>query len=281
MAGRRMAYRKLCSFTIPKLVKTEQGVVADTLKMTVVGRSFLLSIQFEDEAAKASKGQMSYTAFLARLVDEEVVNKTDRSVNARIAKARFPATKTLESFDFSFQPSLPAARIKELAELGFIDHAYNVLFLGPTGTGKTHLSIALGLKACAQRKRVLFTSAMSLLDQMVAATVSHTLGGMLEALGRLDLLIIDELGYMPIDTHRGNLFFPMVSRRYEKGAITLTTNKSFDRWGEMFGDDVIASAILDRLLHYCHTIPIGGSSYRIKDKLESLKIRQVEQMSEV
>jgi DNA replication protein DnaC len=240
-----------------------------------------MASMFEDEAAKASKGQMSYTAFLARLVDEEVVNKTDRSVNARIAKARFPAIKTLESFDFSFQPSLPAARIKELAELGFIDHAYNVLFLGPTGTGKTHLSIALGLKACAQRKRVLFTSAMSLLDQMVAATVSHTLGGMLEALGRLDLLIIDELGYMPIDTHRGNLFFQMVSRRYEKGAIILTTNKSFDRWGEMFGDDVIASAILDRLLHYCHIIPIGGSSYRIKDKLESLKIREVEQMSEV
>ena len=120
---------------------------------------------------------------------------------------------------------------------------------------------------------------MSLLDQMVAATVSHTLGGMLEALGRLDLLIVDELGYMPIDTHRGNLFFQMVSRRYEKGTIILTTNKSFDRWGEMFGDDVIASAILDWLLHYCYIILLGrtgGSSYRIKDKLRSLKIREVE-----
>jgi DNA replication protein DnaC len=159
-----------------------------------------MASMFEDEANKASKGQMSYTAFLARLVDEEVVSKTDRSVNARIAKARFPAIKTVESFDFSFQPSLPATRIKELAELGFIEHADNVLFVGPTGTGKTHLSIALGLKACNQRKRVLFTSAMSLLDQMVAATVSHTLGTILETLGRLDLLIIDELGYMPVDT---------------------------------------------------------------------------------
>jgi DNA replication protein DnaC len=226
---------------------------------------------FEDEASKASKSQMSYTAFLARLVDEEMVSKTDRSINARIAKARFPAIKTLESFDFSFPSSLSAATIKELAELGFIDHAYNVLFVGPAGTGKSHLSIALGLKACSQRKRVLFTSAMTLLDQMVAAVVSHTLGKMLEALGRLDLLIVDELGYMPIDNQRGNLFFQLVSRRYEKGSIILSTNKPFDRWGEMFGDDVIASAILDRLLHHCHIIATNGPSYRIKDKLEKVK----------
>ena len=237
-----------------------------------------MASMFEDEANKASKGQMSYTAFLARLVDEEVVSKTGRSDNAMIAKARSPAIKTLESFDFSFQPSLPATRIKELAELGFIEHADNVLFVGPTGTGKTHLSIALGLKACNQRKRVLFTSAMSLLDQMVAATVSHNLGTTLETLGRLDLLIIDELGYMPVDTHRSNLFFQVVSRRYEKGAIILTTNKPFDRWGEMFGDDVIASAILDRLLHHSHIIAINGPSYRIKDKLKKLKGREVEEM---
>lgn len=237
-----------------------------------------MASMFEDEANYASKGQMIYTAFLARLVDEEVVSKTDRSINARITKARFPAIKTLESFDFSFQPSLPATRIKGLAELGFIEHADNILFVGPTGTGKTHLSIALGLKACTQRKRVLFTSAMSLLDQMVAATVSHTLGTMLETLGRLDLLIIDELGYMPVDTHRSNLFFQVVSRRYEKGAIILTTNKPFDRWGEMFGDDVIASAILDRLLHHSHIIAINGPSYRIKDKLKKLKGKEVEEM---
>jgi len=133
---------------------------------------------------------------------------------------------------------------------------------------------ALAPKAYAQRKRVLFTSAMNLLDQMVAATVSHTLGTMIETLGRIDLLIVDELGYMPVDTQRSNLLFPMVSRRYEKGSIILTTNKPFDRWGEMFGDDVIASAIPDRLHHYCHIILLGRTSspsYRIKDKLENLK----------
>lgn len=226
---------------------------------------------FEKEAEKAAKSQMSYTAFLGRMADEEVVNKTDRSVNARITKAHFPAIKTLETFDFGFQPSLPATQVKELAELGFMAQAYNVLFIGPPGSGKSHLSISLGLKACSQRKRVLFVPAASLLDQLVAATVSHTLQKTLELLGRLDLLIIDELGYMPIDSQRGNLFFQMVSRRYEKGSIILNTNKSFDHWGEMFGDDVIASAILDRLLHYCHIIPTAGPSYRIKDKVAKLK----------
>ena len=226
---------------------------------------------FEKEAEKAAKSQMSYTAFLARLADEEVASKTDRSVNARIVKAHFPAVKTLESFDFIFQPSLPMAQIKELAELGFIEHAHNILLIGPPGSGKSHLSIALGIKACAHRKRVLFTSAAGLLDQMVAAAASHGLGKMLDVLGRLDLLIVDELGYMPIDSQKGNLFFQMVSRRYEKGSIILNTNKSFDRWGEMFGDDVIASAILDRLLHHCHIIPTTGPSYRIKDKLEKIK----------
>ena len=155
---------------------------------------------FEKEAEKAAKSQMSYTAFLARLADEEVANKTDRSVNARITKAHFPAIKTVESFDFTFQPSLPMAQVKELAEMGFLAQAYNVLFIGPPGSGKSHLSIALWVKACAQRKRVLFTSATGLLDQLVVATVSHSLQKMLDVLGRLDLLIIDELGYMPIDS---------------------------------------------------------------------------------
>jgi DNA replication protein DnaC len=226
---------------------------------------------FETEADKAGKSQMSFTAFLARLVDEEVVNKTDRSINAHIGKARFPSLKTIEAFDFAFQPALPVAQIKELAELGFISHAENVLLIGPPGSGKSHLSIALGVKACSQRKRVLFTSAANLLDQLVAATVTQTLAKTLDLLGRLDLLIIDELGYMPIDSRKSNLLFQLVSRRYEKGSIVLNTNKSFDHWGEMFGDDVIASAILDRLLHHCHIFPTSGPSYRIKDKLENLK----------
>ena len=229
---------------------------------------------FEEEAKKAAKSQTSYTAFLGRLLDEEVAAKTDRSINARIAKARFPAIKTLEGFDFSFQPGLSAVRVKELAELGFLDRAENVVFCGPPGVGKSHLAIALGLKACAARKRVLFVQTSALLDQLVAATVDRSLGTRLDVLARLDLLICDELGYMPMDAERANLFFQLVSRRYEKGSIILTTNKPFDQWGEVFGDDVIASAILDRLLHHSHIFAINGSSYRIKDKLLQLDREQ-------
>lgn len=225
---------------------------------------------FEQEAEKAAKGQLSYTAFLARLADEEVAAQTDRSINARVAKARFPFLRTLEGFDFSFQPGLNASLVRELAELGFLEKAQNVVFAGPPGVGKTHLAVALGFQACAARKRVLFCHVPDLLEELAVATVDRSLASRLQVLSRLDLLICDELGYMPMDRPRANLFFQLVSRRYEKGAIVITTNKPFEQWGEVFGDDVIASAILDRLLHHCHVLPINGPSYRIKDQLQQL-----------
>jgi DNA replication protein DnaC len=221
---------------------------------------------FETEAKRAAKVKVSYTAYLSRLIEEEVLAKTERSVNARIAKAKFPMIKTLEGFDYSFQASVSEVLIKELAELSFLARAENIIFLGPPGVGKTHLATGLGLRACAARKRVLFTQAMALMDELVAAVVSHELAGKLETLSRLDLLVIDELGYLPMDKHRANLFFQLVSRRYERGSLIITSNKSFNQWGEIFGDDVIAGAILDRVLHHSHIIAIQGKSYRIKDK---------------
>lgn len=226
----------------------------------------------ETEVDKAIKSQASYTAFLGRLVEEELAAKVDRSINARIAKARFPAIRTLESFELGFQPDLPIALIKELARLDFLDRAENICAVGPPGTGKTHLLTALALKACEARKRVLFTQATALLDQLVACTVDGSLGRRLADLGRLDFLVVDELGYMPMDSRRANLFFQLVSTRYERGSIGISTNKPFDQWGQIFGgDDVIAAAILDRLLHHSHILVTRGPSYRMKDKERHLQ----------
>ena len=221
----------------------------------------------ESEVDKAIKSQTSYTAFLERLVEDELVAKVDRSINARIAKARFPAIRTLEAFDFSFQAELPVALVKELGRLDFLSRAENICAVGPPGTGKTHLLTALALKACEGRKRVLFTQATSLLDQLVACTVDGSLGRRLRDLQRLDFLVVDELGYLPMDSRRANLFFQLVSARYERGSIGITTNKPFEQWGQIFGgDDVIAAAILDRLLHHSHILVTRGPSYRMKEK---------------
>ncbi len=221
---------------------------------------------FERDAQKAAKTKQSYVGFLDHLVDEELARKADRSVNARIGRARFPTIKTLEAFQFEFQPSIPAPLIRELAELGFLARAENLCLVGPPGVGKSHLAIALGIRACSAHKRVLFRSVADLLDELVAATVDHTVGARLATLGRLELLILDELGYLPMDPRRANLFFQLISRLYEHGSIILTTNKPFDEWGTVFGDEVIAGAVLDRLLHHCHVIAINGPSFRVKDK---------------
>ncbi len=229
-----------------------------------------IAVQFEAEAERAAKSESSYTAYLARLVEAELADKADRSINARIARARFPMLRTLEAFDFSFQPRLSAPQVKELASLAFLDQAANVLFVGGPGTGKTHLATALALRTCAARRSVLFTQATELLDQLVAAEVSHTLGKLLDRLRRLDLLVVDELGYLPMDGRRANLFFQLVATRYTRSSSIITTNVAFESWGRIFGDEVIASAILDRLLHVSHVFAINGPSYRLKDKLTAV-----------
>lgn len=224
----------------------------------------------EGEAATAAKSQMAYTAFLAKLVSEELAAKVDRSINARLANAHLPARHTLEDFDFSFQPSIPAARVRELGELAFLEHATNILFVGPPGVGKSHLAIALAVRACMARKRVLFTQATSLLDSLLAAQVANTLGRTLQMLRGQDLLVVDELGYTPMDAQRATLFFQLVSQKYAHSSLILTTNVAFERWGRIFGqDDVLAAAILDRLLHFSEVFAIDGPSYRLRGKLAS------------
>jgi len=226
-----------------------------------------MAAMFEPAAQKAAKTKQSYVGFLSHLIDEELAAKSDRSVNARIARARFPVIKTLEQFDFAFQPSIPAPLVRELAELGFLERAEALVLCGPPGVGKSHLAIAIGIRACAAHKRVMFRAVPDILDELIAATVDHTLAARLNAISRLHLLVLDELGYLPMDARRANLFFQLISRLYERGSIILTTNKSFEEWGSVFGgDEVIAGAVLDRLLHHSHVLAINGPSYRTKDK---------------
>ena len=222
---------------------------------------------FEEEAQKAAKTKMSYIGYLAKLMEEEILYKTDRSINRKIQVAKFPRMKTLEDFDFDFQSGLNSKEVIELSNLRFIDQKENVIFVGPPGVGKSHLAIALGVKACIARYRVLFISAKDLIRDLYASLVDQSTAEKIEALSRLHLLIIDELGYMPVDTEGANLFFQLISRRYECGSIILTTNMPFDQWDKIFGDQVISAAIIDRLAHHCHIFSINGCSYRMKDKL--------------
>jgi DNA replication protein DnaC len=217
------------------------------------------------EAENAANTKLSYQDYLLRLLEQEVLSKIERSVNRKIQLATFPQLKRLEEFDFAWQSKINEKLIRELATLEFLTHAKNVLFIGAPGVGKTHLAIALGIKAAQARRRVLFFTAEQLTAQLAAAEVSGRLNPFLDQLGRADLLIIDELGYLSLTKQTARLFFQLVSKRYEKGSIIVTSNKPFEQWGEIFTDDVVAAAILDRLLHHSYPFLINGKSYRTKN----------------
>jgi DNA replication protein DnaC len=215
---------------------------------------------------EASAQEVSYADFLDRLLAEERAAKSEKYVAMRTVMARVPYRKTLESFDFSFQPSVDRQKLQELATGRFIEHGENVVFLGPPGTGKTHLAIALGLKAVQQGYWTLFTAALPLIATLTKAYADNRLEERLKRYCLPKRLVIAEIGDIPIDRHGAHLFFQLISRRYERGAIILTSNQSFGQWADVFGDPSIATAILERLLHHSHVLNIKGDTYRLKEK---------------
>ncbi len=227
--------------------------------------------RYKDLADQAVEKKLHYDEYLTLLLEEEVNRKREVSVKTKVAKARFPYVKPLEQFDFSFQPSLNEKEIIRLGSLAFIESKGNVIFLGPPGVGKTHLSVGLGIRACMAGYRVLFLTAQKLMEELAIAKRDGSLMEKILAYSRLHLLIVDELGYMPVSRDQANLLFQLISIRYEKSSIILTSNYNFDEWGNIFEDAVAASAIIDRMVHHANIFYINGSSYRLKDKLKKAK----------
>jgi DNA replication protein DnaC len=217
-------------------------------------------------AKQAASSSMSYVDFLGGLVSEEVSRKEQRSVQNRIKSARFPVLKSLDDFDYSFQPSIDKKKVGELSNLRFIDNKENILFLGPSGVGKTHLATSLGVRACESGYKVLFTTLNDMVSILMASIADNSFPSKLRQFVQPALLIVDEFGYLPVSKDGANFLFQVVAKRYETGSIILTSNKSFADWGEVLGDSVIAAAVLDRLLHHSTVFSVRGGSYRLREK---------------
>jgi DNA replication protein DnaC len=222
--------------------------------------------QLDALLSDAARGEPTYLDFLDAILREEVGAKQRKRIAMGIQIAHFPAVKTLEDFDFKFQPSVDQKLVRELAVGRYVANAENVLLFGPPGVGKTHLAIGLGRAAVEAGYSVLFTSATALLGALSKAETEGQLAERLAFYAKPKLLIVDELGYLPFEKRSAHLFFQLVARRYEKGSMVITTNQVVTQWGGVFGDEVLAAAILDRLLHHSFTLMIQGESYRLKQK---------------
>ena len=220
---------------------------------------------------QALKDKVNVVEILDHIFAEEAKSKTKRAVEKQIQMSGFPMKKTMDDFDFSFQPSIDKRQIDELCTMRFLENAENIVFLGPPGVGKTHLATALGMETARHRFSTYYINCHSLIEQLKKAHFENRLPDKLKTLGKYKLLIIDEIGYLPMDIQGANLFFQLIARRYEKASTIFTSNKTFSQWNDIFADVTIASAILDRVLHHCTVIHIKGESYRLKERKEFMK----------
>ncbi|MEU7306329.1 IS21-like element helper ATPase IstB [Streptomyces sp. NPDC007189] len=220
---------------------------------------------------RADEAKMGYLDLLDLVPSEELAVRDDRRFRNGLRLSKLPHHKTLEDYDFSFQPELDPRKVKDLATLSFVEEKANVALLGPPGVGKTHIAVALAVAACRAGYSIYFTSLDDMVRHLKAAEDQGRLISKLTSYLRPSVLVVDEVGYQPLERAEANLVFQVISKRYEKGSIILTSNKTFGEWGQVFGDEVLATAILDRLLHHCEVVPINGNSYRLKNRLQAIE----------
>ncbi len=209
-------------------------------------------------------GGVTASEAIEQLLGSQITLRNNRRLEAAMRSSRLPGIKTLEDFDFSFQPSIKREQVDSLHELGFLERKENVVFLGPPGVGKTHLAISLAIEAAQSGRRVYYGTLADLITSLEEAKAAGRLTHRLKTLTYPSLLVIDEIGYLPVSQTGAMLFFQLINRRYERASTVLTSNKGFEEWGQILGDEVMAAALIDRLLHHCHIVNIRGNSYRMR-----------------
>jgi DNA replication protein DnaC len=252
--------------TAVKKATTGRDLAAELAYLTRALKAPTLRESVDRLADRARAESWSHEEFLVACLQREVSARDSHGGEGRIRAARFPARKSLEQFDFDHARGLKRDVIAHLGTLDFVVGKENVVFLGPPGTGKTHLAVGLAMRACQAGHRVAFATAAEWVARLAEAHHAGRLQAELTKLGRYPLLVVDEVGYIPFEPEAANLFFQLVSSRYERASLIVTSNKVFGRWGEVFGDDVVAAAMIDRLVHHAEVIALKGDSYRLKDR---------------